>query len=132
MQSMAAAGASPKATGGKSKRPRFCDVLARSLKPQADLRAWFDEQLGYQPVQQTRIPLNMPNVCAHLLCLQYSHYLGFTICPACAHPCIASVLPCRGSSALEWSVKRLPTHDAQCPVFCVAIMIQHMSMCQMT
>ncbi|KAL0035268.1 hypothetical protein WJX79_009470 [Trebouxia sp. C0005] len=65
VQSPAVSGASPKAAAaGKSKRPRFCDVLARSLKPQADLRAWFDEQLGYQPVQQTRIPLNMPNVLA--------------------------------------------------------------------
>ena len=51
--------------GSKSKRPRFCDVLARSLKPQAELRAWFNEQLGYQAVQQTRIPLNMPNVRQH-------------------------------------------------------------------
>ncbi|KAL0054988.1 hypothetical protein WJX82_005488 [Trebouxia sp. C0006] len=65
VQSPTVSGASPKAAAaGKSKRPRFCDVLARSLKPQADLRAWFDEQLGYQPVQQTRIPLNMPNVLA--------------------------------------------------------------------
>lgn len=54
------------AKAGKSKRPRFCDVLARSLRPQAELRAWFDEQLGYQPVQQTRIPLNMPNVSQHM------------------------------------------------------------------
>ena len=61
MQPVSSAGnAATKA--GKSKRPRFCDVLARSLRPQAELRAWFDEQLGYQPVQQTRIPLNMPNV----------------------------------------------------------------------
>ncbi|KAL0035726.1 hypothetical protein WJX77_000104 [Trebouxia sp. C0004] len=65
VQSPAANGATPKpAPAGNSKRPRFCDVLACSLKPQADLRAWFDEQLGYQPVHQTRIPLNMPNVLA--------------------------------------------------------------------
>ena len=60
MQQASATGAVTKA--GKSKRPRFSDVLARSLRPQAELRAWFDEQLGYQPVQQTRIPLNMPDV----------------------------------------------------------------------
>ena len=63
MQPASGAGTSAKAS--KSKRPRFCDVLARSLRPQAELRAWFDEQLGYQPVQQTRIPLNMPNVGHH-------------------------------------------------------------------
>ena len=58
----ALASSAPPPGGSKAKRPRFCDVLARSLRPQAELRAWFDEQLGYQPVQQTRIPLNMPNV----------------------------------------------------------------------
>lgn len=64
VQAPAGGGASPKAAPSKksNKRPHFCDVLAQSLKPQADLRAWFDEQVGYQPVQQTRIPLNMPNV----------------------------------------------------------------------
>ena len=54
------------AGGGSSaadrKRPRFSAVLARSLQPQADLRAWFDEQHGYQPVQQMRLPLKLPNV----------------------------------------------------------------------
>lgn len=63
MQPVSGAGTATKAS--KSKRLRFCDVLARSLRPQAELRAWFDEQLGYQPVQQTRIPLNMPNVRHH-------------------------------------------------------------------
>ena len=63
MQPASGTGAVAKAS--KSKWPRFCDVLARSLRPQAELRAWFDEQLGYQPVQQTRIPLNMPNVGHH-------------------------------------------------------------------
>lgn len=61
MPPVSAAGAKP-AVPSKSKRPCFCDVLACSLRPQAELRAWFDEQLGYQPVQQTRLPLNMPNV----------------------------------------------------------------------
>lgn len=67
MQPALADGAAPKAVG-KSNRPRFCEVLARSLRPQAELRAWFDEQLGYQSVQQTRLPLNMPNV-GHLIAL---------------------------------------------------------------
>ena len=34
---------------------RFCVPVRGSLRPQAELRAWFDEQLGYQPGQQTRI-----------------------------------------------------------------------------
>lgn len=43
-------------------RPSFSQLLAASLKPAADMRAWFDERLKYQHVQQQRLPKRLPTV----------------------------------------------------------------------
>ena len=43
-------------------RTTFGRVLAQSLAPQAEVRAWFDEQLGYQPLSQSKLPLSLPEV----------------------------------------------------------------------
>ncbi len=47
-------------------RPSFSELLAASLKPTADMRAWFDDRLKYQHVQQQRLPKKLPTVRAHL------------------------------------------------------------------
>ena len=47
-------------------RPSFSELLAASLKPTADMRAWFDDRLKYQHVQQQRLPKKLPTVCARL------------------------------------------------------------------
>ena len=55
----------PASSGSPSKqepRTTFGSVLARSLAPQAEVRAWFDEQLGYQPLSQSKLPLSLPEV----------------------------------------------------------------------
>ncbi|BDA40432.1 probable PAN2-PAN3 deadenylation complex catalytic subunit pan2 [Coccomyxa sp. Obi] len=43
-------------------RPSFSELLAASLKPAADMRAWFDDRLKYQHVQQQRLPKRLPTV----------------------------------------------------------------------
>ena len=43
-------------------RPRFSALLAASLKADARMRAWYDASLGYQQVQQTRLPKALPKV----------------------------------------------------------------------
>ena len=43
-------------------RPSFSEVLASSLKVETRMRAWYDAALGYQPVQQTRLPKTLPKV----------------------------------------------------------------------
>ena len=54
--------ASPGSPGRKEPRTTFGSVLAKSLAPQAEVRAWFDEQLGYQPLSQSKLPLSLPQV----------------------------------------------------------------------
>ncbi len=43
-------------------RPSFSALLASSLKADARMRAWYDASLGYQQVQQTRLPKALPKV----------------------------------------------------------------------
>ena len=43
-------------------RPSFSALLASSLKAEARMRAWYDATLGYQQVQQTRLPKALPKV----------------------------------------------------------------------
>lgn len=43
-------------------RPSFSELLASSLKVDARMRAWYDASLGYQQVQQTRLPKALPEV----------------------------------------------------------------------
>ena len=55
---------SPTAAGeaaGKA-RPSFADVLAASLVPTSEMRAWYSEERGYQALRQTRVPLTLPQV----------------------------------------------------------------------
>mmetsp|Transcript_18769 Transcript_18769/g.48144 ORF Transcript_18769/g.48144 Transcript_18769/m.48144 type:complete len:1322 (+) Transcript_18769:261-4226(+) len=47
---------------GSSQRPSFASLLVGGLRPQADLRAWFDEKHGYQMVRQMRVPTALPQV----------------------------------------------------------------------
>ncbi len=54
--------ASPGSPSKKEPRTTFGSVLAQSLAPQAEVRAWFDEQLGYQPLSQSKLPLGLPQV----------------------------------------------------------------------
>ena len=42
-------------------------MLASSLKVETRMRAWYDAALGYQPVQQTRLPKTLPKVGYRLL-----------------------------------------------------------------
>ena len=58
--------------GSDGDRPSFAGMLQRSLKREAELRAWFDAKLSYQHVQQTRLPKALPKV-------------GSAFCPTCAH-----------------------------------------------
>ena len=48
-------------------RPSFSALLASSLKADARMRAWYDASLGYQQVQQTRLPKALPKVMSHLM-----------------------------------------------------------------
>jgi hypothetical protein len=43
-------------------RPSFSELLAASLRPSAEMRAWFDDRLKYQLVQQSRVPMKLPKV----------------------------------------------------------------------
>lgn len=59
----------PKASGGAlaswpegARRPSFAELLAGSLRREADMRAWFDAKLSYQHVRQTRAPKRLPRV----------------------------------------------------------------------
>ena len=47
-------------------KPSFSEVLASSLRAEGETRAWFNDQLKYQYVRQTRQPLGFPRV-SHLL-----------------------------------------------------------------
>jgi PAB-dependent poly(A)-specific ribonuclease subunit 2 len=42
--------------------PSFVQVLQTSLLSKSDMRAWFDEELGYQHVTQTKCPVELPQV----------------------------------------------------------------------
>ncbi len=55
-------------------RRSFSEVLASSLKVENRMRAWYDAALGYQPVQQTRLPKTLPKV-GHLRPLQRLQFL---------------------------------------------------------
>ncbi|CAL5225176.1 g7957 [Coccomyxa viridis] len=48
--------------GPDQERPSFSALLASSLKADARMRAWYDASLGYQQVQQTRLPKALPKV----------------------------------------------------------------------
>jgi hypothetical protein len=48
--------------GSDGSRPSFADLLAGSLRREADMRAWFDAKLSYQHVRQTRAPKRLPRV----------------------------------------------------------------------
>lgn len=43
-------------------RPSFSQVLLASLRAESETRAWFNEELKYQYVRQTRTPLALPQV----------------------------------------------------------------------
>lgn len=43
-------------------RQSFSALLVSSLKSDARMRAWYDASLGYQQVQQTRLPKVLPKV----------------------------------------------------------------------
>ena len=43
-------------------RPSFSDILAASLRPVNEMRAWYDEVVSYQHVKQQRCPLSLPQV----------------------------------------------------------------------
>jgi hypothetical protein len=58
----AAAAAAAGAAAGGAGRPAFADLLQQSLKVQSEMRAWFDEEVKYQYVQQTRVPKTLPQV----------------------------------------------------------------------
>eukprot|EP00884_Botryococcus_braunii_P016717 jgi/Botrbrau1/3729/Bobra.0363s0014.1 len=45
-------------------RPCFGELMARSLRPDDTLKAWFDDVLQYQPMRQTRVPVVLPPVLA--------------------------------------------------------------------
>ncbi|CAG9463700.1 unnamed protein product [Pedinophyceae sp. YPF-701] len=49
---------------GPAAKPRaqFSDVLRHSLMREATMRAWFNDELKYQPVRQTRTPTSLPEV----------------------------------------------------------------------
>lgn len=55
-------GSSPQAGAKDKPNPTFSEVLAASLRAEGETRAWFDEQLKYQYVRQTRVPLMFPEV----------------------------------------------------------------------
>ena len=61
-----AAAAADSAASGAPKvpapRPSFADVLAASLVPTSEMRAWYSEERGYQALRQTRVPLTLPQV----------------------------------------------------------------------
>ncbi|KAL4430743.1 hypothetical protein ABPG75_005999 [Micractinium tetrahymenae] len=57
----AAAVAAAAGTGGAS-RPSFAELLQGSLRVQSEMRAWFDEEVKYQYVRQTRVPRQLPTV----------------------------------------------------------------------
>ena len=48
-------------------RQSFSELLASSLKVETRMRAWYNAALGYQPVQQTRLPKTLPKVGKQLL-----------------------------------------------------------------
>ena len=50
--------------GSDAVRPTFAALLAGSLRREAELRAWYDANLGYQHVRQTRLPKRLPKVLA--------------------------------------------------------------------
>ncbi|KAK9820479.1 hypothetical protein WJX72_010776 [[Myrmecia] bisecta] len=45
-------------------RPRFGELLRQSLRAEGELRAWFDDKLGYQLMKQSRVPLSLPQTMA--------------------------------------------------------------------
>ncbi|KAK9796711.1 hypothetical protein WJX73_008700 [Symbiochloris irregularis] len=45
-------------------RPQFAELLTASLHQRNETRAWFDEAHGYQYVQQSRLPVGLPQVLA--------------------------------------------------------------------
>lgn len=49
-------------TSSTTRPPSFVQVLQTSLLSKSDMRAWFDEELGYQHVTQTRCPVELPQV----------------------------------------------------------------------
>lgn len=51
--------------GSDAARPTFSALLAASLRREAELRAWYDANLGYQHVRQTRLPKRLPKVPDH-------------------------------------------------------------------
>ena len=66
-------------------RPSFSALLASSLKADARMRAWYDASLGYQQVQQTRLPKALPKVILHLTASRQ-----LALCPRQAHTCMVS------------------------------------------
>lgn len=43
-------------------RPSFAQILANSLHSVAEMRAWFDKEVGYQQLRQERVPWQLPKV----------------------------------------------------------------------
>lgn len=55
-------GSMPAVAEGQSQGTRFGEVLAASLRAEGETRAWFNDQLKYQYVRQTRELLDFPQV----------------------------------------------------------------------
>ena len=53
-------------------RPTFADILASSLVPTSEMRAWYSEERGYQSLRQTRVPVTLPQVCDHHVIWEWS------------------------------------------------------------
>jgi PAB-dependent poly(A)-specific ribonuclease subunit 2 len=50
------------AAAGAPPRPSFAQLLQRSLYTCAEMRAWFDPEVGYQLVRQEKVPAALPQV----------------------------------------------------------------------
>ena len=48
-------------------RPSFAALLTAALRPESEMRAWVNPELGYQQVLQMRLPLSLPQACPHVL-----------------------------------------------------------------
>ena len=55
-------GLSGAAAAASKPRPSFSELLQGVLRPQSELRVWWDDSLGYQPVRQTCVPTSLPQV----------------------------------------------------------------------
>ena len=55
-------GLSGAAAAASKPRPSFSQLLQGVLRPQSELRVWWDDSLGYQSVRQTCVPTSLPQV----------------------------------------------------------------------